>query len=170
MCCERWSNEAATVHADIWPDQPDVPAVTIFTFRKGLMSFDLQMCSGRRHSVDRSFDSGSFRALMATLNFYEDLQASFSGFLTCTLQEMGFSRPACGTAVKSVRISTSVCVCVRVSAIFSPGVGHDSASYVATCTLKPVQACYKFTQVLSLTYLRTWSLWSQTTLSVKDAL
>ena len=30
MCCERWSNEAATVHADIWPDQPDVPAVTIF--------------------------------------------------------------------------------------------------------------------------------------------
>ena len=38
MCCERWSNEAATVHADIWPDQPDVPAVTIFTFRKELMS------------------------------------------------------------------------------------------------------------------------------------
>ena len=27
MCCERWSNEAATAHADIWPDQPDVPAV-----------------------------------------------------------------------------------------------------------------------------------------------
>ena len=26
MCCERWSNEAATAHADIWPDQPDVPA------------------------------------------------------------------------------------------------------------------------------------------------
>ena len=27
MYCERWSNEAATVHADIWPDQPDVPAI-----------------------------------------------------------------------------------------------------------------------------------------------
>ena len=26
MYCARWSNEAATVHADIWPDQPDVPA------------------------------------------------------------------------------------------------------------------------------------------------
>ena len=27
MYCERWSNEAATVHADIWPDQPDIPAI-----------------------------------------------------------------------------------------------------------------------------------------------
>ena len=51
MCCERWSNEAATAHADIWPDQPDVPA--------------------------------------------------------CTLRKW-YPRPACGTAVKSVRISISV--------------------------------------------------------------
>ena len=27
MCWVRWSNEAASTHADIWPDQPDVPAV-----------------------------------------------------------------------------------------------------------------------------------------------
>ena len=26
MCWVRWSNEAASTHADIWPDQPDVPA------------------------------------------------------------------------------------------------------------------------------------------------
>ena len=26
MHCERWSNEAATVYADITPDQRDVPA------------------------------------------------------------------------------------------------------------------------------------------------
>ena len=34
-CCERWSNEAATVHADIWPDQPDVPAVITTYFLMG---------------------------------------------------------------------------------------------------------------------------------------
>ena len=27
MCCERWSNEAATVHADITADHRDVPAI-----------------------------------------------------------------------------------------------------------------------------------------------
>ena len=27
MCCERWSNEAATTHADITADHRDVPAV-----------------------------------------------------------------------------------------------------------------------------------------------
>ena len=27
MCCERWSNEAATVHADITADHRDVPAL-----------------------------------------------------------------------------------------------------------------------------------------------
>ena len=47
MCCERWSNEAATVHADITADHRDVPA-----------RFDLEIPNG--HSVDRSFD-GSFR-------------------------------------------------------------------------------------------------------------
>ena len=28
MCCERWSKKR---HADIWPDQPDVPAVLLET-------------------------------------------------------------------------------------------------------------------------------------------
>ena len=27
MCCKRWSNEAATVHADITADHRDVPAM-----------------------------------------------------------------------------------------------------------------------------------------------
>ena len=27
MCCERWSHEAATVHADITADHRDVPAM-----------------------------------------------------------------------------------------------------------------------------------------------
>ena len=31
MCCERWSNEAATVHADITADHRDVPAL-VFVF------------------------------------------------------------------------------------------------------------------------------------------
>ena len=35
MCCERWSNEAATAHADIWPDQPDVPAALPETLHLG---------------------------------------------------------------------------------------------------------------------------------------
>ena len=30
MCCVRWSNEAATVHADITADHRDVPANPLF--------------------------------------------------------------------------------------------------------------------------------------------
>ena len=29
MSCERWSNEAATVHADITADHRDVPAMVL---------------------------------------------------------------------------------------------------------------------------------------------
>ena len=35
MCCERWSNEAATVHADIRTDHRDVPA-TVGTFEQAV--------------------------------------------------------------------------------------------------------------------------------------
>ena len=31
MCCVRWSNEAATVHADITADHRDVPANPLFS-------------------------------------------------------------------------------------------------------------------------------------------
>ena len=32
MCCEGWSNEAATVHADITADHRDVPAYLLNLF------------------------------------------------------------------------------------------------------------------------------------------
>ena len=81
MCCERWSNEAATVHADITADHRDVPARfdleipngPAFSYNKILafapvcsrqsrigLWFRLADVSGRRHSVGRSF-GGSFR-------------------------------------------------------------------------------------------------------------
>ena len=34
MCCVRWSNEAATVHADITADHRDVPALCIELLNK----------------------------------------------------------------------------------------------------------------------------------------
>ena len=58
MCCERWSNEAATAHADIWPDQPDVPAfLELLNFGKVLVS-----------SADGTYDvTLSFRFRLAIL-------------------------------------------------------------------------------------------------------
>ena len=35
MYCERWSNEAATVHADITADHRDVPAVYFAVVARG---------------------------------------------------------------------------------------------------------------------------------------
>ena len=36
MCCEGWSNEAATVHADITADHRDVPASCFYCCGMGL--------------------------------------------------------------------------------------------------------------------------------------
>ena len=61
MCCERWSNEAATVHADIWPDQPDVPAVITTYFLMGplLLEQIAGLCIGFelcRHALAFAFE------------------------------------------------------------------------------------------------------------------
>ena len=67
MYCARWSNEAATVHADIWPDQPDVPAeretyvehklsTSLFPSVKGYCSGDELDFSARTSSPCRPLD------------------------------------------------------------------------------------------------------------------
>ena len=61
--------------------------------------------SARRHSVDRSSGGVVPLALMVSLNFM-DLHFLL-GFLTCTFRKWN-PRLACGTAIKSVRISMSV--------------------------------------------------------------
>ena len=53
MCCERWSNEAATTHADIWPDQPDVPAFLELNFSRGLEnSADMRATTSPRQEME----------------------------------------------------------------------------------------------------------------------
>ena len=85
MCCGRWSNEAATVHADITADHRDVPTM-VCTFEqavtplssKGLMHF--ADVSGRRHFVLsslRHFVDWTFGLLMT-----RDDQTSLSAKLT----------------------------------------------------------------------------------------
>ena len=53
MYCVRWSNEAATVHADITADHRDVPAfLELLNFGKGLVSSaDMHVTPSPRRSV-----------------------------------------------------------------------------------------------------------------------
>ena len=62
MCCARWSNEAATTHADIWPDQPDVPAfLELLNFGKGpVSSADLHATTSSCRLVARLLPFGPY--------------------------------------------------------------------------------------------------------------
>ena len=101
MYCERWSNEAATLHADIWPDQPDVPAIP-FGMRlspEPPRHDTARRCSHARNAVTLS---DRFRLTSLAPSPFEDPEAPV--VLIRTLRKWN-PRPACGTAFSSVHKS-----------------------------------------------------------------
>ena len=106
MYCVQWSNEAATVHADITADHRDVPANFVWHEAKPRTSrldvFDLQMRAERRQPVRPSFVFFLFGPLLRLKT------PRIRWFPTGTLRNWNL-RPACGTAFSSVCISISVC-------------------------------------------------------------
>ena len=49
MCRERWSNEAATVHADITADHRDVPAYSLILVYMHVIGFSSQRITTMIH-------------------------------------------------------------------------------------------------------------------------
>ena len=57
MCCGRWSNEAATVHADITADHSDVPASAFILVYLHVMGFSSQRITTMIHFLSTVCES-----------------------------------------------------------------------------------------------------------------
>ena len=95
------------LRADIWPDQPDLPAIFLNGMRLSPEPQRLGTsccCSHARGAVTLSL-----RPQLTSLapSPFEGPEAPVVSYLSYLLRNW-YPRPACGTAVKSVRISISV--------------------------------------------------------------